>query len=64
MMTPLRIKNVVRAAILLHAFLRHLGPLRASLAGFETRVDLVDHVECAFTLHDLASCVTTFGGSE
>ena len=48
----------------LHALLGHLSPLRGPLTCLEPRVGLIDHVESAPTLDDLAISVTTLGGTE
>lgn len=50
--------------MLVHALLGHLGALRRTLTGLETRVGLVDDVESTLTLDDLAVSVAAFGGGE
>lgn len=49
---------------LIHTFLGHLGPLRRTLTGLEARISLVNDIESALTLDDLAVSVAAFGGSE
>lgn len=49
---------------LAHTLLGHLGALCRSLASLETWVRLINNVEGALTLDDLAISVAAFGGSE
>lgn len=57
-------KNEPRNLKLINALFGHLCAFGAALAGFETRIRLVNDVNCSLALDDLTVSVTTFGRSE
>jgi hypothetical protein len=61
---PLFEKIKKQKRTLVHSLLGHLGALRRTLTGLETRIGLVDDVEGALTLDDLTISVAAFGGGE